>query len=299
MTFTEQAVTFGCAGETLIGILALPESLEQRSATGIVVVVGGPQYRAGSHRQFALLARAVAAAGYPVLRFDYRGMGDSTGAHRDFESVNEDMAAAIGAMLQYQQSVTRVILWGLCDGASAALLYLHATRDSRVYAVCIANPWVRSEMSLARAHMKHYYLQRVGQLEFWRKAFGGQVTGRAVSELWRNLVASFARSNRTADGVLVKADRAVPFQRRMAEAAAEFAGDLLVVTSGRDLTAKEFKDSVREDSMWQVALAKPTCVRLEFPDADHTFSGTDDLRGLQMAMVSWLDRHANDRGALR
>ena len=290
MTLTEQAVTFGCAGETLIGILALPESLEQRSATGIVVVVGGPQYRAGSHRQFTLLARAVAAAGYPVLRFDYRGMGDSTGAHRDFESVNEDMDAAIGAMLQYQQSVTRVILWGLCDGASAALLYLHATRDSRVYAVCIANPWVRSEMSLARAHMKHYYLQRVRQLEFWRKAFGGQVTGRAVSELWRNLVTSFARSDRTADGVFVKADRAVPFQRRMAEAAAEFAGDLLVVTSGRDLTAKEFQDIVRDDSMWQLAFAKPTCVRLEFPDADHTFSGTDDLRGLQMAMVSWLDR---------
>ncbi len=290
MIFKEQALTFGCAGETLVGILALPQSSEQRSATGIVVVVGGPQYRAGSHRQFTLLARAVAAAGYPVLRFDYRGMGDSTGAHRDFESVDEDMAAAIGAMLQYQQSVTRVILWGLCDGASAALLYLRATRDSRVSAVCIANPWVRSETSLARTHMKHYYFQRVMQLEFWRKAFGGQVTGGAVSELWRNLVTSFARSDRVARGVVVQAHREMPFQRRMAEAAVEFDGDLLVVTSGRDLTAKEFQDSAREDSAWRLALAKPTCERLEFPDADHTFSGTDDRRGLQMAMVNWLDR---------
>ena len=299
MTFTEDAVTFGCAGETLVGILAFPESSEQRSATGIVVVVGGPQYRAGSHRQFTLLARAVAAAGYPVLRFDYRGMGDSTGAHRDFESVNEDMAAAIGAMLQHQQSITRVILWGLCDGASAALLYLHAMRDSRVSAVCIANPWVRSETSLARAHMKHYYLQRVMQREFWRKAFGGQVTGRAVSELWRNFVASFARSSRTARGVVVQRHRSVPFQRRMAEAAAEFEGDLLLVTSGRDLTAREFKDSAREDPVWRLALAKPTSVRLEFPDADHTFSGIDDRRELQMAMVNWLNRDANERGALR
>jgi exosortase A-associated hydrolase 1 len=290
VTFTEHAVSFGCAGETLIGILALPQSSEQRSATGIVVVVGGPQYRAGSHRQFTLLARAVAAAGYPVLRFDYRGMGDSTGAPRDFESVEEDMAAAIGAMLQYQQSVTRVILWGLCDGASAALLYLRATRDSRVSAVCIANPWVRSETSLARTHMKHYYFQRVMQLEFWRKAFGGQVTKRAVSELWRNLVASFARSDRAPRGVVAQAHRAVPFQRRMAEAAVEFDGDILVVTSGRDLTAKEFQDSAREDSAWRLALAKPTCERLEFPDADHTFSGTDDRRGLQVAMVNWLDR---------
>ena len=39
----------------------------------MVIVVGGPQYRAGSHRQFTLLARHIAAAGYPVLRFDARG----------------------------------------------------------------------------------------------------------------------------------------------------------------------------------------------------------------------------------
>ena len=145
MTWTERAVAFDCAGDKLVGILCGPESpasgatprhgLDAPSFLGVVIVVGGPQYRAGSHRQFTLMARALAAAGYPVLRFDYRGMGDSTGLHRDFESLNGDLAAAIETLLQHEPNVQRVALWGLCDGASAALLYLHATRDSRVQAV--------------------------------------------------------------------------------------------------------------------------------------------------------------------
>ena len=305
MTWAEHALAFDCAGETLIGIVSVPESSDDgtllrprdaQSDTGVVVVVGGPQYRAGSHRQFALLARALATAGYAGLRFDYRGMGDSTGSHRDFESVNEDVAAAIGALLQDQPNVQRVVLWGLCDGASAALLYLHATRDPRVHAVCIVNPWVRSESGLARVHMKHYYLQRVRRPEFWRKVFTGQVAGKAALELWRNLIKSFRRADRSGKGVRPQADRRVPFQRRMAEAAAGFDGDLLLVTSGRDLTAKEFEDSVRDDAIWQGALATGSCMRLGFPDADHTFSSIGDLRGLQMAVVNWLDRRRQGRG---
>ncbi len=82
MNYTETALRFTCADEYLFGILACPE---RPSDTGVVIVVGGPQTRVGSHRQFVLLSRALAAAGYPVLRFDVRGMGDSSGEQRDFE----------------------------------------------------------------------------------------------------------------------------------------------------------------------------------------------------------------------
>ena len=119
MNYTEEPALFACEGDTLLGVLARPELPAQ---TGVVVIVGGPQYRAGSHRQFVLLSRALGAAGYPVLRFDYRGMGDSTGAQRDFEAVSADIAAAIGALQQRVPAVRQVALWGLCDGASIAKL---------------------------------------------------------------------------------------------------------------------------------------------------------------------------------
>ncbi|MEO7385660.1 MAG: hydrolase 1, exosortase A system-associated, partial [Gammaproteobacteria bacterium] len=82
---SERVVTFTCEGDTLIGILH--EALVP-ATRGVLIVVGGPQYRIGSHRQFVLLARDLARQGIPILRFDYRGMGDSDGRFRGFEHVS-------------------------------------------------------------------------------------------------------------------------------------------------------------------------------------------------------------------
>ena len=84
---------FTCEGEELLGILHLPE--EVKSEKAVLIVVGGPQYRIGSHRQFVHLARYLALQGVPVFRFDYRGMGDSGGDLGDFENINQDIASAI------------------------------------------------------------------------------------------------------------------------------------------------------------------------------------------------------------
>ena len=82
MTITRQPVAFACGQDWLLGVVTRPEKPRSR---GVLVAVGGPQYRAGSHRQFVLLANDLAAQGYAVMRFDYRGMGDSTGEPRTFE----------------------------------------------------------------------------------------------------------------------------------------------------------------------------------------------------------------------
>jgi uncharacterized protein len=294
MSWTESAFTFGCKGESLIGIMSLPGLAGSdvtsvvrtvEADTGVVVIVGGPQYRAGSHRQFTLLARAVADAGYPVLRFDYRGMGDSTGVPRTFDAVQHDIAAAIDLMQQQLPTVQRVILWGLCDGASAALLYLQATSDPRISGVCIANPWVRNEVSLARTHLKHYYLQRLRQPEFWRRALSGQLAENTAIELWRNLRRSVGQSNRP--GVL-DAERIARFQERMVEAASRFGGRLLLLISGNDLTAKEFLDQAQTDGRWQSILLRDSTARVDFPGADHTFSAIDDAHLLHRTFLGWL-----------
>jgi exosortase A-associated hydrolase 1 len=180
----EAILTIDCQGEQLTGVLSTPQA--DQAETGVLVVVGGPQYRIGSHRQFVLLARRLAASGYDCLRFDVRGMGDSGGAWHSFEQLDADIDAALDALCAARPMLRRVVLWGLCDGASAALLKLQVAPDARIAGLVLVNPWVRSALGLARTQLKHYYLQRLLQRSFWRKLLSGQVAGTAFSELLRS-----------------------------------------------------------------------------------------------------------------
>src|SRR3546814_10563479 len=104
-----RAVSFRSAVAELVGILHLPAAAARR---GVLIVVGGPQYLAGSHRQLLLIARLLAEQGYPVLRFDHRGIGDSDGPYLGFEALDADIAAAIDAFVAHCPQVEEVVLWG-------------------------------------------------------------------------------------------------------------------------------------------------------------------------------------------
>ena len=77
----DRAISFSVEKTTLYGILSLPV---EKPKTAVIIVVGGPQFRVGSHRQFALLARSLAMQGILALRFDYSGMGYSEGVLKSF-----------------------------------------------------------------------------------------------------------------------------------------------------------------------------------------------------------------------
>jgi exosortase A-associated hydrolase 1 len=281
MNYVEEPVRFACAQETLFGILARPE---QAAELGVVIVVGGPQTRGGSHRQFVLLARRLAAAGYPVLRFDYRGMGDSSGEQRSFEAITPDIAAAIDCLQTTCPSVKRLVLWGLCDAASAALMYCDDTQDPRITGLCLLNPWVRSEATLAKTQVKHYYGQRLMQKEFWTKLFSGRLNMlRALGELLRKLgQASTARGTLSTPG----------FQERMAHGWRSFSGALLLILSGDDYTAKEFREYAASSPAWRGLLDAPRCQSLDLAAADHTFSSNEWRETVENACLDWLNSHA-------
>ena len=183
MSFVETALQFDCQGEKLLGILSSPTGSTPPTGDGVIIVVGGPQYRAGAHRQFVSLARSLASQGTTVMRFDVRGMGDSSGPLWNFESLTDDIGAAINAFIEHAPNAKRIVLVGLCDGASAALMYLQDTQDQRVCGLCLLNPWLRSEQTLAQTHIKHYYWQRITSADFWRKALSGGVGLKALQGL--------------------------------------------------------------------------------------------------------------------
>jgi len=278
--FVERPLLFECQGERLVGILALPENAAR---VAVVVIVGGPQYRAGSHRQFVKLARRLAAGGFATMRFDYRGMGDSTGAARTFEECSPDIAAAIDAVRANCSAVESVVLWGLCDAASAALDYWHSARDPRVLAMTLLNPWVRSEATLAKAHLKHYYAQRLVSKEFWAKLFsGGLAPTEALAAFARNLARTFSRVQRDSS----HAKEA--FQERMAAALRAFPGPVLLILSGDDLTAKEFLEYAEGHPGWGGLLKRPALERHDLPAADHTFSNEEAADEVEACTLSWL-----------
>lgn len=265
----EIPAVFECSGEQVVGIVHDADAVVD---VGVLIVVGGPQYRVGSHRQFVLLARQLAAKGIPAMRFDVRGMGDAHGEQRAFDEIESDIVAAIDCFFTLRPTLRGVVIWGLCDGASAALFY--AYQDSRVKGLVLLNPWVYTQQGAAKTYLKHYYLQRLLSKDFWRKVvsfkFDYRSSIRSLLGLFKQAAGGINESNAASSVAKVDQELALPI--RMRECLRQFNFPVLLILSGRDLTADEFKETVKGDPQWQALLADPKLTRYDFAEADHTFS---------------------------
>jgi uncharacterized protein len=275
MNVEQRSLCFSCRGDELYGIVSLPE---KPSSRGVLVIVGGPQYRAGSHRQFTLLANDLSAQGTPVMRFDYRGMGDSEGEARTFEAVQDDIRVALDRFHAEVPALKEVVLWGLCDAASASLFYAHS--DSRVTGLVLLNPWVRTTEGMAKAYLRHYYLARVTDKELWTKILAGRFDfGGALRSLLGMVGKAATKTQDASPGAapagVGSAPATVPLPDRMYEGLAHFKGKVLLIISGNDLTAKEFLDLVNGSRKWKKALESARVQRRDLPEANHTFARRD------------------------
>jgi uncharacterized protein len=262
MTFDERALAFDCRDDRLYGILSLPPNPCSR---GVLIVVGGPQYRAGSHRQFTLLARHLAQNGIVAMRFDYRGMGDSEGAARNFEVVADDLRAALDAFTAAVPEMREVVLWGLCDAASAIAMY--AAGDTRVAGLVMLNPWVRTDDGIARATLKHYYRARLLDAAFWRKILDGRFDlAGSLKSMARLARAAVTRPRHAGSS------QAASFPERMCIGLTAFKGPVMVIVSGADLTGREFCDLAKANPQWKRLLNKSHVTQRQLDKADHTFS---------------------------
>ena len=275
MIARERVVMPLCAGARLFGVLHEPERPCRR---GALLIAGAPQYRTGSHRSFVQLARALAEAGTAVMRFDRRGMGDSEGSVATFEEAGPEIASAIDEFCTQVPVMGEIVLLGLCDGASAALL--HGANDARVTGLVLVNPWARSEASAARSYLKHYYPRRLLSASLWRKVARGEFD---LSSSARSLlsVLTSAYSHRVRDGG-IRVQESAPditthesLAERLAQALARFEGRVLFVLSGADLTANEFRSIAAGSESWRRAMADERVSRVDIARADHTLTRKD------------------------
>jgi uncharacterized protein len=304
-TAEEHATAFQCHDAWLYGIRSMPPS---QAARGVLVIVGGPQYRAGSHRQFALMARELAAQGIPVFRFDYRGMGDSDGIMRTFENVNDDIRAAVDHFFRQVPGMREVVLWGLCDGASASLFY--AGQDARVTGLVLLNPWVRTEQGEARAYLKHYYARRLFDAELWSKILHGRfdyrsaaqsilkIAGRTLRDAGPAQAQGHAEPSKSGGSAdtgngsgrisMAPAPSSRSLPDRMLQGMIAFRGKVLVILSGNDLTAQEFSDLTAGSKAWQRVLGASRVQKRKLAEANHTFAQRDWRGQISNWTAEWM-----------
>ncbi|GAA0459700.1 MULTISPECIES: hydrolase 1, exosortase A system-associated [Sphingomonas] len=256
-------IEFPCAGERLAATLdAAPGS------AGLLIVSGGNELRIGAHRGMALLAQRIAAGGWPVFRYDRRGIGDSTGENRGFADSGADLAAAVAAFRVEAPDLTRILGFGNCDAATTLALFHQA---AGIDALLLANPWlVENEGDTPPpAAVRARYAERLRDPRHWLRLLRGQVD---LGKLARG-VRALAR----------------PRSRALAgQVAASLAGSEVPVTlllARRDNTAIACADAWRGPVFDPIRSRIPV---LEHDTASHSFARAPD--------AEWL--HARVREAL-
>lgn len=136
----ERIVQFG-DNKNLVGILTLPLTQTRPAGPAVLLLNAGIVHRVGPNRLNVKLARAAAANGYPALRFDLSGLGDS-GPSRSTEGHAQqavtDIRLAVNVLLG-QTEASSVAGFGICSGADN--LYAAALADDRLSGMLLHDPY--------------------------------------------------------------------------------------------------------------------------------------------------------------
>ena len=240
-------IEFPCAGETLVGTLD-----EAPGDTGLLIVSGGNEIRAGAHRGMALLAARIATElGAPVFRFDRRGIGDSTGENGGFESSVQDIAAAAATFTAEAPQVRRLVAFGNCDAATALALF-HSV--AHVDSLLLANPWVieAADDLPPAAAIRARYAERMRDPKQWVRLVRGGVD-------IKKLISGLAKLSHSAS------EENSNLATRMADALAASGTPLTILLARGDNTAIAFADA------WKGSTPIQHC-----DTASHSFAHAED-----------------------
>jgi len=137
----EKGVRFG-TGNALVGVLTeAAAGSPSEGRPGVIFLNSGILHRVGSCRLHVRLARALSAAGFHALRFDYSGIGDSD-QRRDSLPFEESAVLETKEAMDYlakAKGVQKFILIGLCSGADMA--HETAVADPRVSGLVMLDAW--------------------------------------------------------------------------------------------------------------------------------------------------------------
>jgi pimeloyl-ACP methyl ester carboxylesterase len=275
---TEQAVLLG-PRKSLVGIIATSPSLKPE-APMVVFLNSGIVHRVGANRVYVPLSRALATAGFPVLRFDLSGIGDSEKRPDALSPLDGSMADIREALdsLESSRQIRRFVLVGLCSGADHAVIY--CGKDRRVVGVALLDPSVPH----TQGYHRRFYLRRLLRLNSWLNLL------RGPHSLWRRLKGR-ARAGGQSDETTPRGpDLQSPEVKAFLEEAyrSALANDnqmLVVLTEGRE-DLHNYREQLLEafpSLNWGQQL------HLDFfYDCDHTFTTEASRNRLMKTVLGWV-----------
>ena len=258
----------------LIGILCEPVGQSVAPPTTVIMVAGQPQPRIGAHRMFVQLARHLAAAGVSSLRFDTSGWGDSLASPQPFEEARFDIVTMCQALLRKSPN-QRIVLLGLCDGATSASLALPLLKaDHRaVDAIVLINPWIDPLAIAPETQLSSYYLNRLKSGDFWRKLLSGRVqVGRTLNHARVYLKKRMESQSQSPDKPTGQMLRA--FEGSSAK--------VFTVLAEKDLTAHTFVRWLHYEARLRRRIRDEDILHVS--NSDHTFSDPADWT----AVCKWI-----------
>lgn len=268
MTQEERMVVFDCAGSKLIGVLHLPEA---PPSTGILLIG-----RWGSDCMSVHIGRAAAQHGIAVFRFDLRGRSDCEGPLVGVEESGDDLRAAMEAFIQEAPGIRNIVIFGLSEGAAAALLY--AVDDHRVTGLILANPWIRMEQAVAKEHLRQN-LSRVLDRGFWQRIRNSENGFSGAARSLFSLTRTWVKASRKPEPSL---------KDKLMDALGVFPGPVQIILSGGDPATAIFQEAAK-DRLEELRIAGRLTVMTE-PDANHVFSRSDWRGRLIDWILDWTSR---------
>ena len=267
---TEEPVQFECNAKRLYGILHRPNP-DNKPEVVVMMVVGGPQTRVGSHRLYVQLARFLCRHGINVFRFDYEGLGDSEG---DFVGSRQAEASIHAGMTYLRKRLTNYsknMIWSLCDGCAPSISYAVHNQNA-VDGLILCNPYVFfDDQDLSQAVLKHYYLRRLMSLDFWFKLFSLRVKYR---ESRLSLIETVKKSR-----ALLKTDANANFETSKIPLSELFIDSLIknprpvkFILSTDDLAAQKFADFLSAHEEIKMLFTDKRLAQFFIEGADHTFT---------------------------
>lgn len=308
MARTREAIVFpNRDGLKLFGILHRPTGVPEREV-GIIFLSPGVKSRVAPHRLYVKMTESLLRQGYPVLRFDFFGLGDSEGELPEKELVDlyatvqdgryiDDTLCAMDWM-EERLGLRKFVLAGLCGGALTGLFA--AAKDRRAQGVLGLGLPVALDGRTADASelmtegqlrvIGHTYLQKLFRLDAWIRFLTFKTDYRM---LWR----AVSRRIRGPSVLQKPAATITPgsnLNPMFTAAFSEFLsndGALMLVFSGADRLAWEFEEKFARPHAKRIQSLRDRCEVHTVHNANHILSSPEWRREAQGVADAWLARH--------